>query len=282
MLDVPTALLSVTAVINAALLVFVCLRGRGRPVHYAFAAFVLGLSLWSLLHVGFRLVSSDALAAALLKISYACALLIGASFYYLSIVFPDGELPGEMHGVVIGASTALLSIAVLTPGFLTGVVVHEPYGRSVVLSQRDYLVFAALFCVLFVGGQIRVWLKARAAEGPARAQLLTIAASVTAVGLIAMYTDLVLPSPFLEDFRYVWLGPVLTSIFAAAVTYGVFRYRLFGLRAALTEIVIAAWWVLLLVRTLAANSALDFLADQVLVVLSVPISALLLRALRVK
>jgi hypothetical protein len=145
MLDAPTALLAVTAAINAGLLLFVFIRGQGRPVHYAFAAFVLGLSLWSLLHVGFRLVSSDALAARLLKISYACALLIGASFYYLSIVFPEGELPGEMHGVMIGASTALLSIAVLTPGFLTGAVVHEPYGRSVLLTASHYLVFATVF-----------------------------------------------------------------------------------------------------------------------------------------
>ena len=52
----------------------------------------------------------------------------------------EGELPGQMHGIVIGASTALLSIAVLTPGFLTGAVVHEPYGRSVILRERPHLV----------------------------------------------------------------------------------------------------------------------------------------------
>src|SRR4051794_27116748 len=118
MLDVPTALLAVTAAINAGLLGFVCIRGRGGPGHYAFAAFVPGLSLWSLLHVGFRLVHSEALAAELLKISYACALLIGASFHYLSIVFPEGEQPAMVHGFVVAGSTALLSIAVLTPGFL--------------------------------------------------------------------------------------------------------------------------------------------------------------------
>jgi len=279
MFDVETALLVATAVLNAGLFVFVVAGHHKNLVNGSFGAFVLCLSVWSCLHVGFRTVSSDATAVALLKLSYVCALFIGASFYYFSLAFPDGRLPETVHVVVFAAATFMLSFAIMTPGFLTGLLLHEPYGRAVLLRMGDYLAFTVLFCGLFLGGQIRIWLKFCRAQGIARMQLLTLGLSVSAVGLIAMYFDLVLPSPFFENFRYVWAGPVLTSMFAIVTTYAIFRYRLFKLKAAVAELLVFTWWLFILVRALTANSSVDFVADQGLLALAAPIGALLIRSL---
>jgi signal transduction histidine kinase len=282
MFDVETSLLGLTAALNAGLFAFVYLGDRRSPINQSFAVFVLCLSAWSLLHVGFRTVSSDALASELLKLSYVCALLIGASFYYFSIAFPDGKRPGVLHTAALGLIAVLLSFALLTPGFLVGALVREPYGRAVILNLSDYIAFAVAFLALFLGGQIRIWLKFRSAIAIVRTQLLAIGTSVTVIGLIGLYFDLVLPSPFLENFQYVWSGPVLTSVFAIIITYAIFRYRLFNLKAAVTELLVFAWWLFILVRALAANSLIDLLADQALLLVSAPIGALLLRSLQLE
>lgn len=203
MLDIQTTLLGLTAAINAGLFAFVYLGNPRSPIHRSFAFFVFCLSLWALLHVGFRLVVSDAVASELLKASYVCALLIAVSFYYFSIVFPEGRRPRRAYFAAFAAGATVCSAALLTPGILTGAIVHEAYGRAVLLQFRDYVTFGAVFCALFLGGQIRLWLKYRAAKGTARAQLLAIAMSVTAVGIIGIFFDLILPSPFFENFQFI-------------------------------------------------------------------------------
>jgi signal transduction histidine kinase len=282
MLDVQTTLLGIATAVNAGLFGIVYFGDRRSAINLSFACFVLCLSAWSLLHVGFRTVGSDRLAGDLLKISYVCALLIGASFYYFSIVFPDGKHPVKAHAVALVVVTLLFSVALLAPGFLTGPVTHEAYGRSVTLSLSAYLIFATVFLSLFLGGQIRIWRKYVSAEGVVRSQLLAIGTSVTTVGLIGVYFDLLLPSPFFENFEFVWNGPVLTSVFAVVITYAIFRFRLFSPKAALTELLVFAWWLFILVRALAARSLSDIVADLALLAVSVPIGVLLLRSIRLE
>jgi signal transduction histidine kinase len=282
MLDVQTTLLGVAAAVNAGLFGIVYFGDRRSAINQSFACFVLCLSAWSLLHVGFRTVGSDRLAGDLLKVSYVCALLIGASFYYFSIVFPEGKHPDKAHAIVLAAVTLFLSVALLTPGFLTGPISHEVYGRSVALDLVDYALFATVFLGLFLGGQIRIWRKYVSADGVVRSQLLAIAISVTTIGLVGVYFDLLLPSPFLENFEFVWTGPVLTSVFAVVITYAIFRFRLFSPKAALTELLVFAWWLFILIRALAAQSLADVVADVALLAVSLPIGVLLLRSIRLE
>ena len=63
----------------------------------------------------------------------------------------------------------------------------------------------------------------------------------------------------------------MTSVFAITITYAIFRYRLFNLKAAVTELLVFAWWLFIVLRALAANSTLDLLADQALLLVSAPI-----------
>jgi N-terminal 7TM region of histidine kinase len=281
-LDLETALLAITAAINAGLVFFV-LRGRSRNViNRTFGIFVSGLSVWALLHIEFRIVESDQIAIFFLKLSYVCALVIGASFFHFSIVYPQESQLAPAWTRVIALLTIPFSLALLIPGFLTGQLWHASYGRAVQLYPAEYLAFAALFLFLFIGGQVRLWFKFLRAAGPLRTQLFAIASSVTGIGLIGVYFDLLLPSPFFENFRYVWTGPVLTSVFALTVTYAIFRYRLFDLKAAVTELLVFGWWLGILVRALVPNAVVGSVTEQVLIVLSAPIGTLLLRSLKEK
>jgi signal transduction histidine kinase len=124
----------------------------------------------------------------------------------------------------------------------------------VILNPLGWSVFAAVFLFLFVGGQVRLLIKVPLARGAERTQLVVIATTVIIVGICGMFFNLLLPSPFLEDFRYIWTGPLFTFVFAAVMTYAIFRYRLFNARAAVSELLVFALVLVLFIRVLLAGS----------------------------
>jgi signal transduction histidine kinase len=282
MLDLPGTLLATTAVIDFGLALFIYGENRTSRINGSFALFVLFLSGWALAVLAFLATGSDAAAVWYLKLSYVAAALIAGCYYYFSLVFPEGDRPSRGHEAVVSGGTLLLCLALLIPGFLTGAVTQHAWGREVALDTVPYLVFATTFCVFFIGGQIRLWWKYALATGPVRRQLLAIGASVTPVGLVGMYYNLVLVSPFLQDFRFIWTGPVFTSVFAVVIAYSVFRYQLFTAKAIIAEILVFALWFFVFVRMLLATLPGERIANAVLLAVAVPIGVLLLRSVKIE
>ncbi len=278
MLDLESALLAITALINVGLVAFIYSRNRQSPVNSSFALFVLFLAFWALMILEFRTTPSDEAAIYYLKLSYIAALLLAASFYYFSLVFPDGPRPNAVHTGVIAFAASSLCTALLIPSFLTKEVVPHAWGREVILGLPEYLIFAPVFLSLFVGGQARVWWKYFTAAGILKTQLLSIGLSVTVIGAIGMYFNLLLPSPFYHDFRYVWTGPIFTAVFALVTTYSIFRYKLFNAKAMVAELLVFALWLAIFVRTLLAGSQAEQISNALLLAVSVIIGVLLIRS----
>lgn len=278
MLDFPSVLLVVTALVNVGLVAFIYSRNRRSPVNVSFALFVLFLAFWALMILEFSITPSDQAAVYFLKLSYVAATLIAACFYYFSLVFPEGKHPHARHTSFVVLATATMCIALLMPSFLTKAVVHHVWGRQVLLGLPEYVLFSLVFLSLFIGGQVRLWWKYLAAVGLARTQLLSISLSVTIVGLIGMYFNLLLPSPFFQDFRYVWTGPIFTAIFALVITYSIFRYKLFNTKAMVAELLVFALWLSIFVRALLAGTSTEQASNALLLVVSVAIGVLLIRS----
>jgi len=282
MLDLHGTLLATTAVVNVGLALFVYTQGRTSPINGSFALFTLFLSAWSLSVLAFLNADTDSTAVWYFKLAYLSAALIAGSYYCFSLVFASSVKPHSTHVIAVVAATLILCVILLIPGFLAGSVIQHDWGREVILDPVDYLIFAVLFSVLFVGAQIRLWWKYVNATGLVRRQLLAIGASVTPIGLLGMYFNLVLISPFISDFRQIWAGPVLTSIFAVIITYSVFRYQLFSTKAIVAEILVFALWLLIFVRILLTAAVSERLANVLLLIVAIPIGVLLLRGVRVE
>lgn len=278
MSDLQTVMLAATAVINLGLSLFIFTRNRTAPANISFALFALCLALWAVAIIGFREASSIELAKWLLAVSYVSAALIGACFYYFSLVYPEGVLPHRWHVTAIAVIAGAACLAALTPGFLIEAVVGDGATRSANLGLSGYLIFAAGFLALFVGGQLRLWWKFVNAEGLLRTQILVVSASVTVIGLIGMYYNLLLPSPYVRDFRFVWTGPLFTSAFALIITYSTYRFRLFNARALLAEVLVFSLWLIMFLRTFVAGSRDEAWGNAGVLALSVPIGLLLLRS----
>ena len=63
---------------------------------------------------------------------------------------------------------------------------HRQRGSALI----ELTLIAPWFLFLFIGGQVRLWIKYRNATGLVRSQLFAIASSVTAVGFLGIYFDL--------------------------------------------------------------------------------------------
>lgn len=146
------------------------------------------------------------------------------------------------------------------------------------MRPAAWTLFAAAFLFFFVGGQIRLLRKIPGSAGAERTQLTIIASAVIIAGLFGMYYNLLLPSPFLENFQYIWTGPLFTFFFAVVITYAIFRYKLFNPRAALAELLVFTLVLLLLIRALLATAPYDRWLDVILLAAVSVVGAVLIRS----
>ena len=280
MLDFPTIFLFITALANVGLAFYVYWRNPRDAVNTSFTLLVLFLTFWALSIIQFRLVDVSGAALYFMKLSYVSAIMLAASFYYFSIVFPENIRPTVWHRNVTITLAAVMSCLLLLPQFLTKGIIYYSGGKGVLLGTTDYILFATVFILFFVGGHVRLWWKffhSRASE-PKHFQLLFVAAGGTVSGVIGMYYNLFLPSPFLEDFRYIWTGPVFTFFYAVIIIYSIFRYRLFNVKAILAELLVFSLWLFILMRTLLASDTSSQFLDVGLLGITVVIGTLLIRS----
>ncbi len=277
LLQIPDILLSVTAVTNLGLMWFVYRRDRDKTVNRIFALFVAFITFWAIVILLFRLVDSAAVALYLMKLSYISALFLALFFYQFSYLFPDSKGMSRAHRAIAIASVSALSLYILLPHSLTLHIVSHEWGKEVLLEPFGYLLFAAAFLYLFLSGQIRLLLKVRGSSGSTRTQLWIISTTVIAVGAFGMYYNLLLPSPWLQDFRYIWSGPVFTFAFAVMITYSIFRFRLLSPRAILAELLVYTLLLFLFVRVILTDASLELVINGALLLAVAAVGVFLVR-----
>jgi signal transduction histidine kinase len=278
MLDIPNILLSITTVVNAGLIWFVYERDKKNPINRLFAFFVMFIAIWALFILEFRLASDEMVALYFMKAAYVSALLLAVFFYYFSFLFPDKRQPSKMHAWLVILATTASVVYFVFPGTLVLDVTYNIWGKGVTLNSTGYTIFATLFILFFIGGQLRLLLKIPSVEGAQRRQLLTIATSVIATGIFGMYYNLVLPSPVFKNFEFIWTGPIFTFFFATIIIYSVFRYRLFNPKALVAELLVFILWLVVLIRMLLADELVEQLLNGGLLLALIVVGLLLIKS----
>jgi signal transduction histidine kinase len=275
-MDIPNVLLGLTAAANLVVVWFVYNRDRTESTNRLFALFTFFIALWALVILFFRVVDNPGIALLLIKLSYIAALILGLCFYHFSIIFPTRVRTSVAHRLATYGTAAGVTLLLLLPGALAEAIVLEPWGKQVILGPIGWSIFAAAFLFFFVGGQVRLLLKIPSATGKVRTQLIVVTSTVIIVGLCGMFFNLLLPSPFIEDFQYIWTGPLFTLLFAVVTTYAIFRYKLFNARAAMSELLVFALVLVLLIRALLAGSSGEWWLDASILAAASVLGALLI------
>lgn len=205
-------------------------RNRKSEINISFGVFAFSVGLWAFVIAFYRASSNASMAIFLMQASYVIALTIGSSFYYFSLIFPIRKKDYNWVKIVLTAIFSVLAILVFTPNFLTKSIIFHDWGKETLLNLGGYIAFVVVFIPTFVGGLLILWKKYFNAKGIVRTQLLYIVLSVTIAGFFGMLFNLVLASPFLQDFQHIWAGPLFTTVIVALITYAIIKHRLLDIR----------------------------------------------------
>ncbi len=279
LLSIPDILLVATAIANLGALWFVHQREGENPVYRLFSLFIAGIAFWAIVILLFRMVSSETIALYLMKGSYISALFLALSFYRFAILFPHASgRPPPRSSKVLNAFITTLVGYILLPDVLTQGIVFHDWGKEVLLQPFAYYLFAITFLFLFCGALARLVYKIFLHSGRERIQLTVISGVVGVIGVFGMYYNLVLPSPFMQDFRYIWTGPVFTFIFAVAMLVVIFRYQFFNPRAVMAELLVYILLFFLFVRLLLTDSLSEQIINSGLLVIVTLVGVLLIKS----
>ncbi len=178
---------------------------------------------------------------------YVAATLIGSSFYYFSLIFPDPE-----HGYikdlfkVIVVNSTLIYLILFTPLVITGGEVSST-GENSLLFGPYYFLFV-VYTLYYMGrGFYKFFIKYKKTTISARkSQLLYLFLGYTISSIVAYVTNLILPA--LHNYEYMWIGPTATIVMLFAITSAVTRHHLFNIKIIATEIFIFVLWVFTLLK----------------------------------
>lgn len=268
----------VTAIVNTGLTWFIYNRNRASNSNRIFAFFVAFIAFWALIILLFRLTASQSLALVLMNLSYVSALLLAYFYYRFSNLFPREEVEDRTRLRAIQVVTALVAGVILFPGMLTTDVVFHEWGKEVILRPFAYYIFAFSFIFYFVGGTLRLFIKIPRHSGIERLQLWIVSVTVITAGIFGMYFNLYLPSPFFQNFKYIWSGPIFTFFFAVVITYSIFRFKLFNPRAILAEALVYLLLLFLFVRLILTDTLTDLVINGTLLAVVSIVGGLLIRS----
>ena len=254
MANFQTIFLGVAVVINLWLMFFVLIKNINNPINRAFSAFAGFIALWATSLIFYLSLEDPELALFALKASYIFAILIATTYYIFSKLFPEGKLLSIKERWLLWSPTWIIVALMLVPKFLVKEVVMIDGIKTGILGLAEYVIFAVFFVLVFGSSIVRNWVKWWRAKDLVKKQLLAISTSLTIAGAAGIFFNLILPSPFLENFTYVWLGPLFTSVIVVTIIYSAFQYMAFNVNILVSETLAFALIMFALLNALLPSS----------------------------
>ncbi len=239
-LDPRNILLWIISIANVALGLLIVLKDRKNIVNRFFGDFAISIALWSFVLIAFRTFQQESIARITIKVSYIAAVFIAASFWDFAVAFTTQRPLLLRKRVFLWGAVFGMAILLLLPSFLTREIVYHSWGKSVRLGVFEYLLFFSYFMFFFFGGLVIVGKKLRTAIGTQKLQLAYIFWSVLIAGTGGVIFNLFLPSPFLNEWRLIWLGPIFTFLIVLFITYAIAKHQLLNVKAIAAELLTIA------------------------------------------
>jgi signal transduction histidine kinase len=252
----------IVASFNFVLTGIVLAQNTRNRVNVSFALLTLSAALWGFGTGMFLITSLD--RAPLLeffgRFNYIFGGSIAATFLYFSLAFASEKpLSRRLTTALFLPSLAFLflytstDLIVAHAGQLADGSRGFEYGPwHYAFDVHTWLYFLTAFALL---GR-----KYFHVLGRTRDQVLLILGSTSATFAVASTTNIVLPH-ILQNFAYIWIGPVAILLWVFAVTYAVAREQLFNIRLIASELPIILLWLVLIFRTALSQGSALFLIN---------------------
>lgn len=205
------------------------IRTIRQPYGWYFAATTWGIAVWAIGDMIMLGARQPALVHLGAELFYIGPLTIPITILFFSILFPEG---GKLKNYLwVGSSAIVLAWIALFITNLDFVIKSIQITDTLNIATPQmpgFLIYAFHFSFFFLCTYIVLLRKIYKTKGLDRSQLIYTFIGVTVASFLAMVTNLSLP--VMGVTSYIWLGPILTMIFVAAVAFAIIRHRLFDIR----------------------------------------------------
>ena len=214
-------LLLVSALANLGLGWIVYRRHRRSSINISFGVFALNIALWTLAVLMGILAKSEAGAFFWIRLSFALAAFIPATFYLFTCVFPEDRSVKPFNLLFLFSSAALAIISF-----------HPVHLKSVTLGPRIptteyglvFPLFVIYFLVVMAASFIKLGRKLRACTGIKRLQIQYVFFGVLLELIFAALSNFVAPLFGVQQTE--GYGPVFTLLMTVCICYAIVKYHL--------------------------------------------------------
>jgi signal transduction histidine kinase len=222
-------LLAVAGLAN--LICALVILSRGRKIDtVSFFVLALAMSGWAIGIAGFLLTKSDAAAFAWAKMYYFCPPVIAASLVIFTLAFPGTNRVsrGALY-VTLAGFLALELPLVIFHSFLTTQLVHHGWGKEIALNLAEYIPYGAYLLVCFGASLIIMYRKSRRLTGLYAVQAQFFYYGFLVAAAFGVFFNYLLPG--FGNYQLIWIGPLFTTVFVAAIAINIVRHAMFDIRA---------------------------------------------------
>lgn len=163
------------------------------------------------------------------ELFYIAPMMIPIFIWFFALSFPEDKPIGPIPPIV--AATAFLAESSLFlfhfDFFIKGITITSGLNTPIP-AFPGFLLYSSFFSLFFVLTYIAFFVKMRRSRGVGRVQIAYTFIGALIASIPALFTNLSLP--MLGHAGIIWLGPLFTLMFAAAVTAAIIKHRLFDIR----------------------------------------------------
>ncbi|MEA3249851.1 MAG: ATP-binding protein [Patescibacteria group bacterium] len=280
--DFRVTILAISAVALLGLAILIVLMNRKHYANRLFGIWLMLVAAWSLSLAFFFTAGSAPMAELWMKAAYSSALICITIFFYFSLWFINQYAFSRSVLIADGMALLLFSIVIMVTDFVVIDMVSTPDGYQTILCPVGWYIFAISLLVHFLAAHLVLLMKFLSAKGIERLQLKYVLISVFIGGeIFGVLFNLILPSPVLNSWTYIWLGPTASAaIIAPSIAYAILRSKLFNTKGFIAEIIVFYTIFFIVVDAMLADELMEFILRLVLATGVVILGAVLIFNIR--
>lgn len=279
-MNISDSALLIVAVMNFTLCALILWNNWRNSSAIWFSLFAISLGIWALTIMGFRSVSHLGLSVFFLKLSYSVASCIAATFFVFVHEFPKPYPSKNIWKNLLIFNTLVVTILPFLPNLLIVGIENVPGNRMGIQEPVGYTVFSLYFILYFFGALYILLKRWRSTSGDIKKHIGFIIWSVLIAGLIGTFFNLILPSPFLQEWHFTWLGPIFTAIIVIVVAYAIAKHKLLNVEILSATLLVLTITLVFLVQIIFVESEQEFIVRLTFFIVTVIAGWFLVRSIR--
>lgn len=232
---------------------FVYFKNKKSIINRSFFLFTFTVSIWA---AALFFYTHPILIGPLgwIKITYFLSFFPVSAFFYFSSVFSGKDPATLSKPILIYWIVSILFIFTIffTDFFIQGVQL-KPWGYDTI-NGPAYPFYGIFVLFYVIQGIISLHKKLKKSEGVEALQLKYILIGVYLFGFFTILPDIILPI-FLGTSEYFWTSPLASFFFIVFTTLAIIRYHLFEVKIILTELLVGAMGIVLLIQIFLAPTS---------------------------